>query len=655
MTIHRSLGVVLLVLLALIGGTLGTVKLTTDHLLYRDATATARNWARYVAENVKDLEQIAAGEQPSSASMAFFRWAQSVGLVFRYEIFNRGGYSQLISDRQGTALVDLSEFNPAAAAAVTSGEPVVAVKHGDAIERPSFFAEAYVPVLVDRRPIAVVAAYVDQTEVRDRFFNSFLVAAISLCLLTAFAFTVPAAAWYRRTMEKQRAEAEIEFLARHDAMTRLANREYLSEKLAEALTKLAPAGGQLAVHSIDLDHFKEVNDTLGHHGGDALIKLAAERLRSSTRAEDIVSRLGGDEFAIVQPDIVDRSEAEGLAKRLLDAMAKPFVVNGHEVAATASIGIALAPKDGVEPERILKSADLALGKSKADGRNCFRFFAPEMDTELQARLKLERAIRDAVQNESFELHFQPVVDTLSGKLTGFEALLRLSDIDGKPIAPSVIIPVAEEIGLIAKIGRWVIHKACRAAALWPSHLSVAVNLSPAQFYAGGVCDVVSAALAESSLDPNRLELEITETLLLRDTDAVLAELARLKALGVAVVMDDFGTGYSSLSYLWRFPFDKIKIDCSFMLNLDGADENVRTIISTIVTLGHSLHMRVTVEGVEDDRQAEFVRGTGCDEVQGFYFGRPMAEADLPGRMLAEVQPGLPRPDRAGQDRLRVVK
>ncbi len=278
-------------------------------------------------------------------------------------------------------------------------------------------------------------------------------------------------------------------------MTRLANRGHLNERLDDALTKVAAIGSRLAVHYIDLDHFKEVNDTLGHQAGDTLIKLAAERLRASTRVRDIVARVGGDEFVVIQADILDDAEAAGLAERLLHTMAKPFVVNGHDVATAASIGVALAPQDGIEAERLLKSADLALYKCKSDGRGCFRFFTPEMDAELQARLKLERTIRDAVQNESFALNFQPLVDVPSGRLTGFEALLRLRDADGNDIPPATIVPMAEDMGLIGKIGTWVIRKACRAAAQWPKHLTVAVNLSPAQFYAGSVCDVVSSALA----------------------------------------------------------------------------------------------------------------------------------------------------------------
>jgi len=654
MRIYRTVALIVVVLLALIGATMTAVKLTTDHLLYEDATDDARAWARYVTFSVKDLEQIGGGEEPSRASMAFFQWSQENSSVFRYEIFNREGYSQLVSDRHGTALVDVSEFSADAAGAIRSGQPTVAVRDGARAGDPSFFAEAYMPVLVDGRPIAAVAAFLDETKNRDRFSQTFLIAAGSLCLLTALAFVVPAAAWYRRTREKQRADAELMFLAKHDGMTRLVNRVHLTERLNEALITAAAAGTETAVHYLDLDRFKEVNDTLGHRGGDTMIKLMAERLRASTRSDDIVARLGGDEFVVVQP-ITDRSDAEGLAQRLLAVMAKPFPIEGHDIATSASIGIALAPQDGSDAERLLKSADLALYKSKADGRNCASFFTPDMDTALQARLSLERCTRAMVKDEGFHLHFQPLVDASGSGVTGFEALLRMHGEDGSLIPPATFIPVAEEMGLIGKIGTWVIRKACLSAALWPEHLTIAVNLSPSQFDGSGLCDTVAAALAESGLAPGRLELEITESLLRHDTDAVMGELHRLKALGVSIVMDDFGSGYSSLSYLWRFPFDKIKIDRTFMQGLDTTHKSVETIIKTITDLGHALHMSVTVEGVEDGTQAQFVRDIDGDQMQGFYFGRPMPEEDIPGRMLEDSRQALARQSAAAEPRLRAVQ
>jgi diguanylate cyclase (GGDEF)-like protein len=640
MSHQQTIRIIILALFALTVGTWVAVKKTTDQLLYQDATSTARKWAHQLAEGVADLEQIARGEEPSAASMTFFRWSQLIGVVFRYEIFNREGYSQLMSDRHRTGPVDVSEFSVAAARAVRSGEPVVAVREGAVPDLPAFFAEAYVPVIVDGRTIAVVAASVDQTEERERYTKTFVVAALSLCLLTALAFTLPAAAWYRRTNEKRRADAEIIFLASHDGMTRLANRGHFTSALARALDQLGT--DRLAVHSIDLDRFKEINDTFGHQGGDALLQLTAERIRASTRAEDVVARLGGDQFAVLQPYIADRGQAESLAHRILAILAEPFVINGHEITVTTSIGIAMAPDNGVEAQRLMSGADLALSHSKAGGRNRAGFFTSAMNAELQERLRLERCVREALRDDGFELHFQPLVDMPAADVTGFEALLRLKDADGRPIPPMTFIPIAEEMGLIAKIGTWVIRQACHVAAQWPGHLSIAVNLSAAQFEVGGVTEIVSAALAHARLEPHRLQLEITESLLLRDADAIMLELRRIKALGVAIVMDDFGTGYSSLSYLWRFPFDKIKIDRAFLQSLGAGNQAAEMIVRTIVGLGHSLQMRVTIEGVEDTDQVAFIREIGCDEAQGFYFGRPLPACDLPAAMLMDQRRTPPK-------------
>jgi diguanylate cyclase (GGDEF)-like protein len=655
MAVPKSLLVVAAVLFALVAGTFATVKLTTEHLLYADATATAEKWARNLAENVSDLEQIAAGEQPSSRSLSFFIWAQKLGIVSRYVIYNREGYSQLVADDRQIALVNISRHSPEAADAGRTLQTRVAVRSGGMEGLPDFFAEAIIPVMAGGRHVATVAAYVDQSAERARFTKSFFTAALGLCVLTGLAFGVPAVAWYRRTREKDRADAELRFLSVHDRMTGLLNRGRFNVELDAALTRVAALGGCLAVHHLDLDQLKSINDTLGHAVGDALIKLAAERIRATVGPHDIVARLGGDEFAIIQLGIAIAGDAEGLASRLTAALARPFVVNAHEIVVTASVGIALAPQHGAESGRLLKSAGLALHKGKADGRNCCRVFTNEMDAELRARLDLEKRIRDAVHTGEFELHFQPLVAMPDGRLSGFEALLRLKDETGQPISPSVFIPIAEDMGLIGTIGRWVLHSACAAASEWPAHLTVAVNLSPAQFQAGSVCDIVVAALANSGLDPGRLELEITETLLLRDSDAVLAELGRLKDLGVSIVMDDFGTGYSSLSYLWRFPFDKIKIDQAFMRSLDASDKGVQTIVKTTVGLGHSLNMKVSVEGVENARQLEFVRQVECDQVQGFFFGRPLAPVDLAACLLADLNSASARPVFAGEGKLRVVK
>jgi predicted signal transduction protein with EAL and GGDEF domain len=362
----------------------------------------------------------------------------------------------------------------------------------------------------------------------------------------------------------------------------------------------------------------------------------------------VVARLGGDEFAVLQPRIADRGQAESLAYRILDILAEPLVINGHEARISTSIGIAVAPENGLEAERLLSSADLALYHSKADGRSRVGFFTSDMDAGLQERLRLERCIRDALRDDGFQLHFQPLVDMAQANVVGFEALLRLKDAEGQPIPPMTFIPIAEEMGLIAQIGTWVIHRACHTAAQWPPHLSIAVNLSAAQFEAAGVTEIVSAALADARLPPHRLQLEITESLLLRDADAIMLELRRIKALGVAIVMDDFGTGYSSLSYLWRFPFDKIKIDRAFLQSLGAENRAGEMIVRTMVGLGHSLQMRVTIEGVENADQVAFVRDIGGDEAQGYYFGRPMPANDLPARMLVQQAPPMKPSPTVGQ-------
>jgi diguanylate cyclase (GGDEF)-like protein len=636
LSLRRGIAVLVAALCLLLGGILVGTKFTTDYLLYKDATSTARNWAHLLAETVTDLEQIAAGEKPTKASMTLFEWAQKAGQVFRYEIYNPEGYSQLVSEH-GVTQVNLSTFSPEAVRALTTNGPVVDVRAGTLAEEPKFYALAYVPVIIDGRSVAIIAAYVDETEKHDLFYRTSVIAALALCAGAALLFGLPALAWYRRTKEKQQADRRIRFLAHHDALTGLANRAQLIQSLEAALAVLPLRRDGVAVHFLDLDRFKRVNDSLGHDGGDALLKTVAERLRAVIRVEDVVARLGGDEFVVLQAGVTSKVQAEDFARRIITAVTAPMKLKDRPFVATVSVGIALAPADGTNPERLLKSADLALYKAKADGRNCIRFFLFEMDTELQARFELERVIRDAVLNDRFILHYQPLFEISERRLIGFEALIRLPAEDGTLIPPLAFIPVAEDLQLIDKIGAWVLQEACRTAATWPEHLTVAVNLSPAQFLAGGVSTIVAAALEEAGLAAHRLELEITETLLLGNSEAIMAELQLLKAMGVAIVMDDFGTGYSSLSYLWRFPFDKIKIDRSFMEGFEGSSRDAKTVVKTIIALGRELNMRVTVEGVETATQAAFLDKADGDQAQGFFFGRPVPASEVSANILADFQ------------------
>ena len=416
-------------------------------------------------------------------------------------------------------------------------------------------------------------------------------------------------------------------------LTGLANRARLIERLEAALAVLPSTGSMVGLHFIDIDHFKQINDTLGHDGGDYLLSTIGERLKGLTRLEDLVARLGGDEFVVVQTGVTDKAQAEAFAARIGAMLRAPIYFKEQQISSSYTIGVALAPTDGASPERLLKSADLALYAGKAAGRDCVRFFMPEMDEALQKRITLEKIIRDAVARSSFALHYQPVFEMSGKKLIGFEALARLPAPDGTLIPPAIFIPAAEEMQLIDKIGAWVLHEACHTAASWPEHLTVAVNLSPVQFESGDIENVVADALKASGLAPHRLELEITEALLLRNNDATMATLKRLKAMGVSIVMDDFGTGYSSLSYLWKFPFDKIKIDRSFMESFEKSGRDVETVVKSVIALGREMKMRVTVEGVETPAQIDFLYDADADQVQGFYFGKPVPAAEVSADIL----------------------
>ena len=436
-------------------------------------------------------------------------------------------------------------------------------------------------------------------------------------------------------------------LARQEPLTGLCNRVGLHDRLDAALAEAARTGAPLAVLMLDLDRFKTVNDTLGHPVGDALLRKVAERLRRATRSGDVVARLGGDEFAILQVDpqvgphagVEQPHAAEALARRLVDLVGRTYVVDGHMLNVGVSVGVAIAPADGQNADDLLKHADLALYRAKAEGRGTYRFFEPAMNAQMQARRGLEIDLRRAMALKQFDLAFQPQIQLESGEVTGFEALLRWNHPERGSVSPALFIPLAEEIGIIVGIGEWVLRTACREAARWPQPASIAVNLSPVQFRGGRLVETVVNVLAQTGLDPARLELEITEGALLENTDSVLDVLNGLRALGVKISMDDFGTGYSSLSYLQKFPFDKIKIDQSFVRGMEGNAE-CGAIVRAIARLGASLGMRTTAEGVETAAQLDAIRAEGCTEVQGYLTGRPMPAAQA-AALLSAPSAALP--------------
>jgi diguanylate cyclase (GGDEF)-like protein len=426
--------------------------------------------------------------------------------------------------------------------------------------------------------------------------------------------------------ERQRAEERIVHMARHDALTDLPNRAMLRERLEYEL-KRVKRGECLAMLCLDLDHFKSVNDTLGHPVGDELLKVVAERLRRCIRGPDTIARLGGDEFAVIMTAMGQPTDAVELAKRIRDSVTKPYELDGHQILADISIGISLAPVDATEPDLLLKNADLALYGAKADGRGTYRFFEPEMDARMKARRELDMDLRKALVNAEFELHYQPLVNLQSNEITAFEALLRWNHPVRGLVSPAEFIPIAEETGLIIPLGEWVLRRACQETANWPTDIKVAVNLSPVQLKNRNFTDVVVNALKTSGMAANRLQLEITETVLMQNTFNTLATLQKLRALGVQIALDDFGTGYSSLSYLRSFPFDKIKIDRSFIQNLSNGTEPL-AIVHAIAGLAKSLNIVSTAEGVETKQQLETLVSVGCVEMQGYLFSRARPPAEI---------------------------
>ena len=642
--------------------------LVTSHavnqLLHQDAEAEGEAWAGYLAANVKDLEAIVAGAEPSAESMSFFEKAEKVGDVFLYKIYAPNGQLRLSSnepDEVDPNAESIVAHNPKIAAAVLAGQTVIEVEeegeeaeeheeeaareepeehHEEAgIERPDFFSEAYVPVVLNDRVIGIMEAYVDQSGKRTAFQAKIAGVAISLAAIIAIAFGLPALGFYWRTRQKRHAESRVEFLAQHDALTEILNRSRFMQDLDEAIKLGCP----VVVHTIDINRFKDLNDTLGPKTGDEILRQVAQRLQSISNKQDLLARIGGDEFALAEiargPGQITRT-----ARRIVSALGETYHLGDRDVEATVSVGSAVAPAHGHDAASLLKNAEIALSHSKSEGPGSRSLFRPEMDAELQARRELEAMLKSAVERNAFELRFQPVVRAEDRRLAGFEALLRLPKDGGGHISPTIFVPVAERLGLISEIGDWVIRQACATAAAWPNQLSIAVNLSPVQFEDGKLAERVHDALEQSGLSSHRLELEITEGLLLSDTESVMRQLSDLRALGVRIAMDDFGTGYSSLSYLWRFPFDKLKIDQSFTRGIGGGDEHLASVIQAIVALGRSLNLTITAEGVETEGQAEFLRQVGCDQLQGFFLGRPMALEQAAAKILGDFREALPKED-----------
>jgi diguanylate cyclase (GGDEF)-like protein len=432
---------------------------------------------------------------------------------------------------------------------------------------------------------------------------------------------------FRDRLKLERTSRQLQLQARQDALTGLPNRFLFLERLEQVAAEASRSGDRFSVLMIDLDQFKVVNDTLGHGSGDSLLRAVAGRLLSCARTTDTVARLGGDEFAILQSWKMDLNlGAIMLASNIIESLSRPYDLAGQEVVVGTSVGIALAPEHGITPEQLLANADLALYQSKLAGRNGYRVFEARMEARARERRAIELDLRHALQRDEFELLYQPVVNIATQACSGMEALLRWNR-GGEIVPPTKFIPIAEDIGLIGSIGEWAIRKACNDAMAWPAHIRLAVNLSPLQFGKGDLKEIVLGALTGSGLPPHRLDLEVTESVLLEGSEKNLQILRSLKDIGVQIVLDDFGTGYSSLTYLSMFPFNKVKIDRSFVLGMVDRPD-CAAIVCSIINLGHNLNMTTVAEGVETNEQLVMLRVAGCFEAQGYLFSRPSPMSEL---------------------------
>lgn len=622
--------------LAVVGGVFYVNEHAVESMLREDSLTSSLATARLFESNLPDIDDILTGARPSEKSKSFIHETMKNANVERFIIYDLSGKAVLDSSNLNHIVLDDAKSNapnPEALAAIAATEPFTSLKTDEDVSDVELLAETYMPMIRGGAVVGATKINLNQTLRAQILRHGFGLSSILAALVAALGFMVPAFGFHWRTRQKLRADDNIRFLADHDSLTRLPNRRYFMAQFTEKLRESSRTNMNTLVHFIDLDYFKDINDRFGHAFGDEMLSAVAGRLKGALRVGDVVSRIGGDEFLVAQFGLKDEVGISAATFRIVDSLQKPFYIMGQEIIATMSMGTAVSPQDGTEAEQLIKNADTAVYVVKAKGRNGHCQFNPEFDDVQKRRLHLERLVRDATEQESFEIYYQPIFKSASQELKGFEALLRLKDEYGQFVPPCDFIPIAESIGLIDTIGAWVLAHSCAVAATWPKHLQISVNLSVLQFRNQSICASVHAALAKSELDPKRLILEVTESLLLTYAEFNMAQIRELKELGLFIAMDDFGSGYSSLSYMLKYPFDILKIDRTFITALSTNEDTARTMVETIITLGHTMNMKVTAEGVEDALQAEVLQALNCDYVQGYLFGKPVAMTEISAIIL----------------------
>ena len=603
-----------------------------------------QNFANLLLGPGGSLDALLTGISRDPASQDMLRKIADLSGIDSYAVFDAKGnetfrsrserYEWLLRDRSG---------------GVSTGDKL----GSSVVAQPGFWQIVYddgetnpsviMPLIRDGRTMGFLSVVADMISERHHY-QATLARTYSMVILIILAATcVPFMLYQLRRRKIAEADARIRFLADHDTLTQLLNRRRMQEACDQLLFKIRATREDVAYLFVDLDDLADINDRLGQSRGDEILRIVARRIATTLGPEDLVARVGPDDFAVVRRRVTSREEIIALASLLAETVGETIELDGHVVAPKISIGCAIAPEHGRSHSELVKHAEIAHFHNKGEKRNPVVFFEPKMDEAMHRRRQIEAHIKRAVEEDGFELFYQPLVKGSDGSLVGFEALVRLRDETGKLIPPAEFVPIAEARGYIKALGSWVIQEATRQIAEWPEPLFVSVNLSAVQFQDGDLVDIIVAALRAAGIEGRRLEVEVVESLLLERSTAILDQLHALKELGISIDMDDFGTGYSSLGYLWRFPFDKLKIDQSFMKALENGEPNVKEIVATIVSLAHQMKMKVTTEGVETEDQAQFLASLGCDQLQGYFFGQPRPACETVEAFLV----GYRRSDRFG--------
>ena len=639
-----TLSLVLFAIAAISAG-IGTSERMKNALLQQDALETARTWSTYVAKNYTP-----AGDGSTKTPGNLPKVSENSQEDFRYRLHDpEGGVIYDSGADRNSVLTERATLEPAKDtwSQLLSGESLVRILRDRVGEPRPTYADVFVPIIENGEALGVVEVNINQTLKANRFDRVFRITALVTVALVILGVGIPGGLLWHAANARRLVEQQVDYLDQHDSLTGLVNRKTLTPRLGAVLAANEGETRKVGILSIGIDGFKSINDSLGHQVGDMLLGELADRLRAATRDTDVVGRVTGDEFAVITGGFKTAEELVELAMELRAVASAPFEAKSNFLAPSISVGIAISPEDGTEPELLIKRATVAQNWAKNEKQGSVRVFDKKMDAAVNHRFTLEMDMRRALESGQFQLLYQPQIDLRTGDLVGSEALVRWQHPELGLVTPDRFIPIAERTGLIHELGMWILNKACEDAVAWPKPVSVAVNLSPAQFATGATESLISDVLKKTGLHPSRLEVEITEGLIINDTEEALNTLHKLRALGVSVAMDDFGTGYSSLSYLTLFPYTKLKIDRSLLLRIDE-DRNVASVIRSMVELGKSLDMKVVCEGVETLAQAAALSQAGCGLVQGFLFAKPMSCEELAENLRADLASSNAHPAQAAE-------